>query len=157
RVREDIRQARLRSNLYAMIVLQASPSVNVLWLALDRVDFARSELEASLAQWPQPGSDFLLQQVQATLSEALFDLYQGEATRAYANLRAVWPKLESSLALKLSLLAIEAHYTRARTALAAARATTQGRSKLLRVAKADAKQILGTGLDWAKGFALYIE
>jgi serine/threonine protein kinase len=157
RVRSDVRQASLRSNLYGMIVIQASPTINTMWLALDRVDFARSELEASLAQWPKMGPDLLLQQFQAILAEAQFDLYQGEATRAYASLRDAWPKLESSLVIRLGLMAVEAHYTRARAALAAARTVTQGREKMLRIAKADAKRILRTGRSWAKPFALFIE
>jgi eukaryotic-like serine/threonine-protein kinase len=157
RLREEIRLARLSNNLYAVAVVVASPSVSTLWLAHDRVDYARSQLEASLAEWPMPKDDLFLQGVQSRLSEASFDLYQGEATRAYARLRAEWQRIEASMAMRIRLVQIEAHYTRARVALAAARDAPQGREKMIRIAKSDAKRIFATGMSFGRPFAISVE
>ena len=46
-------------------------------------------LEAALLEWPISRDELLLQQVQAVLSDAVFDLYQGEASRAFAKLQAM--------------------------------------------------------------------
>jgi Cdc6-like AAA superfamily ATPase len=148
RVHADLREAALRDDLYAYAMLRSSSHVSLVWLATGKVESARAQLRAAMARWSQ--AEFHQTHLQAIISEALFDLYEGEGSMAFARLMEAWEEFEETAHMRLLLLRAEAHFARARCALAAARSMVSGRERAMRVAIADVKRIEGCGLAWAR-------
>lgn len=112
-----IAEARGRGDLYAAASLRTGLAT-VVFLADDDVEGARREVAEVMSQWPS--RTFHFQHYWAMLSNGMADLYASEGARAWTRLEAEWPALVRSRLLAIESLRIEAHYLRARCALAAA-------------------------------------
>jgi serine/threonine protein kinase/tetratricopeptide (TPR) repeat protein len=139
-----LREAQGRGDRYALTSLQTGLS-NVSVLAAGDPTRARAQVREAMAQWSQ--SSFHFQHYWAVLSEGMIDLYEGKPQDALKRTRDAWPKLKSSMLLRIQNVRIEATFLRARSALA---------SGELGEALADAERLEAENVDWARGFAAVI-
>ena len=119
-MRRSIAQAAAVDNRYVATTYRTFPYVTVVWLAADEAHRARREVQAASEQ-ASPSGNFDLTDYSCLISETNIELYEGDGGKAYARMKAGWSALESSLVLRMQLLACEAYFLRARAALAAAR------------------------------------
>ncbi len=125
-----IADAEDRGDLYTLVNLRIGHCATV-WLAADDVDAARRHVRHAMASWSQSG--FFLQHYRAMLAEANIDLYAGRGQAAYDVVAGQWSQLRRSFLMNVQYLRADAHFLRARCALASA-VTSPSRS--LRVAEA---------------------
>src|SRR4029077_77492 len=95
---------------------------NLIWLAMDLPDEARSECEEGIRRWSQRG--FHQQHVDFSHAMTQIDLYIGDGAAAFARVSGVWPQLEKSFTLKLDVARIISLDLRGRAAAAAAATAT---------------------------------
>ena len=116
------------------------------WLVRGDVDGALEQIRKGSANWSSEG--FHVQHFAAILAEAHVYLYQLLGTRAYDLVRHAWAPMHRSMLLRVQYVRVEAHFLRARCALAAALRTTYA-LELVAQADADARKILEERLPWA--------
>jgi serine/threonine protein kinase len=102
-------------DLYTTVSLRIGHS-NAVWLAEDDVETARRHVREAMACWSQ--RDFFLQQYRAMLAEATIELYVGAGERAFERVARDWRALRRSFLLHIQYLRADAHFLRARCALA---------------------------------------
>ncbi len=156
-----------RGDLYAGIGFRAGV-LNLVWLAQDRPDVAREQIDTAMARWPQV-EGFLIQHYLHLIAAVHIDLYVGDAWAAWARITAAWPRLRRALFLAMESPGVEMRNLRARAALAAARADPEAlpagaappdprwpRARLLAVARKDARAIARRSIASAAPFAALI-
>ncbi len=124
-----LQEAEQRGDLYGSTVLRMGEP-NLIWLAMDLPEEARSECEEGIRRWSQRG--FHQQHVDFSYAMTQIDLYVGDGAAAYARVSGVWPQLEKSFTLRLDVARIINLHLRGRAAVAAAAQASaplaQGRS-----------------------------
>jgi len=128
-----MQEAEQRGDLYGSTVLRMGEP-NLIWLAQDLADEARSECEEGIRRWSQRG--FHQQHVDFCYAMAQIDLYVGDGAAACERMRAVWPQLEKSFTLRLDVTRIVNLDLRARAAVAAAAQATDAAQRQPLVAEA---------------------
>src|ERR1700722_17007997 len=121
-----LRDAEGRGDLYTTVNLRVGDS-NWAWLVTDNVQEARDEVRRAMAAWSPRG--FHLQHYRALLAEANVELYVGDGASAYERVTRDWEKLKQSFLLRVQYVRADAHFVRARGAVASAadRAIRQAR------------------------------
>ncbi len=132
-----LRDAEERGDRYLATALRIGMT-NLAWLIGDQATLAEQHINDAMGQWSRLG--FHLQHHLDLYARTLFDLYTGQAPRAYARVLEAWPALEGSLLLRVHVTRCEALDSRARAALAAAFAT---KDPLRAKARADARRLAG--------------
>jgi hypothetical protein len=112
-----LQEAEQRGDLYGSTVLRMGEP-NLIWLAMDLPEEARSECEEGIRRWSQRG--FHQQHVDFGFAMTQIDLYVGDGAGAYARVSGVWPQLEKSFTLRQDVARIVHQDLRGRAALAAA-------------------------------------
>jgi serine/threonine protein kinase len=129
--------------------------MNLIWLAADDPDRARTEVIEALKAWPQEG--FHLQHYTSLLALAQIELYTGDAEVADKHVMGQWPALESSMLLRIQVLRIEAVYLRARTALATATFSSEKKKeRLLGIAQELARRLAKEKIQWSEPLVLLL-
>ncbi len=123
-----LQEAEQRGDLYGSTVLRMGEP-NLIWLAMDLPDEARSECEEGIRRWSQRG--FHQQHVDFSYAMTQIDLYVGDGAAAFARVSGVWPQLEKSFTLRLDVARIVNIDLRGRAAIAAAAAAEPHRKSLL--------------------------
>ena len=146
--RDDVllRSAEDRGNLYPATDLRTR--FNLIWLAADDAERARTEVDDALERWSQRG--FHLQHYSALQAMEQRDLYVGDAASASRRLEAQWPALKRSLLTRIQVLRIEVVQLRGRVALAMA---TRGVDVKRHRSAADAKRLEDERMAWAEPHA----
>ncbi len=123
--------------------------LNLIWLAADDPDRARTEVIEALKIWPRKG--FLLQHYSSMLAMAQIELYTGDAEVAWKHVRGQHKAVKGSLLLRTQLLKVDSQYLRARTAVASAvhARVDSRRDFLLRTAEQMAQGIAKENMPWS--------
>ncbi len=149
-----IRDARDRDDLFAETSLRARHSY-VVWLAADKPERARSELNDAIARWSTKA--FYMQHYYALVADAETALYAGDASLAGQVLRERKPALERSRLLRVHHLRIEWLHLSARSLIAqAARREGSEADSLLREAEGIARRIERECVHWADALAALV-
>jgi hypothetical protein len=98
-------------NLYATMCFRSGYST-VAWLARDRVDEARRQLDRGRDEWKGAGGAPLFL-YNLLIGEVFVDLYTGNAESALARLDAQWPKLAQAHLLRIGVLRVQLWHLRA--------------------------------------------
>jgi tRNA A-37 threonylcarbamoyl transferase component Bud32 len=138
-------------NLYGATDLRTRFAL--VWLAADDVDGARARVAEALASWTRAG--FHLQHFNALQAEVQIALYAGDGALAWQKVQAAWPELRASMLMRIQVLRVEAHFLRARAALAAL-AAGEPAARLVATARADARTIALERMPWATPLAQLI-
>jgi len=153
RVPELLGAAVEQGNIFVSTDLRTR--MNLIWLANDEPDSARTEVIEALKAWPQEG--FNLQHYSSLLALAQIELYTGDAEVAWKQVQGQWRALQGSLLLRLQILRVEATHLLARTALASAVSSDpKKRERLLRIAEKQARRISKERMSWADPFAALV-
>jgi hypothetical protein len=144
---DQIRHAEERGDLYAVLNSKISYA-SVFWLLSNDVDQARREAEDSIRRWSLEG--FHVQHFSALTSHLCIDLYRGDGKAAWDRMESEWPKLASSMLLRVLCARVEAFALRGRSALAGARAGVKPDS-LLRCAADQARNLKREKLTFTRG------
>ncbi|HEX6839479.1 MAG TPA: serine/threonine-protein kinase PknK, partial [Polyangia bacterium] len=146
-----LQEAEQRGDLYGSTVMRMGEP-NLIWLAVDLPDEARSECEEGIRRWSQRG--FHQQHVDFSYAMTQIDLYVGDGPAAYARVSGVWPQLEKSFTLRQDVARIVHQDLRGRAALAAA---AQAKEPLRKPLVADAARMVRAldkeGAAWARPYA----
>jgi hypothetical protein len=110
-----IEDAENRGDLHTAVAMRVGYT-NLSWLADDDPTEARRQLRIAGAMWSHSG--FFLQNYRMILAEANIDLYEGNDAAAYDHVLGRWPAIRRSLMLLVQYIRVDAHYLRARVALA---------------------------------------
>jgi eukaryotic-like serine/threonine-protein kinase len=146
-----LREAELQGNLYAVWALPASISV-MHWIARDDVDGGRKAVLPIAERWSLRG--YQVQHWNEMASNALIDMYAGDVRGARRRVEAGWVPMSKSLLTKVQLLRFEVHELQARSALAAAVASTGSeRAQLLEVAAKFTAKLAREGMPWMDAIA----
>jgi serine/threonine protein kinase len=139
-----------QGNLFAAMELRTR--LNLIWLAADDPDKARTDVIEALKSWTHEG--FHLQHYVSLHALAQIELYTGDAEVAWKHVEGQWSALEDSLLLRTPAVRVEAMQLRARTALASSGA---GRDSVkLRLAEKLARKIEKVNMSWSIPFATLI-
>ncbi|HXU71231.1 MAG TPA: AAA family ATPase [Polyangia bacterium] len=143
-----LQEAEQRGDLYGSTVLRMGEP-NLIWLAMDLPDEARSECEEGIRRWSQRG--FHQQHADFNYAMTQIDLYVGDGAAAFARISGVWPQLEKSMTLRLDVARIINLDLRGRAAVAAAAVAGEAHRKTL-VAEAErmAQALEKERAAWAK-------
>jgi tetratricopeptide (TPR) repeat protein len=144
RVPQLQREADSRGDLYAVTSLEIGLS-NVVGLAADDPEGARARVRAAMARWGH--SSYHFQHYWAVLSEGMIDLYEGKPRDAFERMREAWPMMKRAMLLHTQNVRIEAHFLRARAAVACGE---------LDEALADAERMEAERAPWGDAFAAAI-
>jgi len=101
----------------------ASQHLSLALIARDELAQARVLARRGRELWSPRG--FHLQHLYSVRQEACCDLYEGNAAKAYADVRDVWPALERSGLLRVPLVRVDTASLLARLALATAASTKE--------------------------------
>ncbi len=124
------------------------------WLMEDAPARAMEELDAGMRMWSHR-EDFHMQHLFELTGRVEILLYQGDGVEAWQRVEGRWKAIVGSHLLRIQYLRIEAHWARARAALAASRA---GNSEaLLAEAASDARKLHKEHAPWAAALATLIE
>jgi eukaryotic-like serine/threonine-protein kinase len=123
---------------------------NFAWLALDRPDEAREQLE--IAERSLPQDSFRIQDMSVMLAAANIDLYVGDARAAQRRIDATWDQLDRIGCLRLQQLRVELALLRARTQLALKGSDPEQQ----RAAREHASAMLKEGAPWASALGYLI-
>jgi tetratricopeptide (TPR) repeat protein len=139
RVPRLLKEAEDNGDLYLATNLRTGLP-NSTWLIMDDPETARAQVLEGMRRWSK--RSFHNQHFFDMSAEIDIDLYRGEPEAAHARLVAGWPRLKSSLTLRIQTVFVRALSLRARSSLALA-AARQGsaRSELLASVDADAKRL----------------
>jgi tetratricopeptide (TPR) repeat protein len=144
-----LRDAEGRGDLYTTVNLRIGYS-NWAWLVTDSVQEARDEVRRGMAEWSPRG--FHLQHYRALLAEANVELYVGAGASAYERVTRDWAKLKQSFLLRVQYVRADAHFVRARAALASA-ADPAIRQARCAEARRLAKRLAGERMPWTTALA----
>jgi len=148
-----IQEATTRRDTHALHVL--SSSVAVYCLASDQLDLGMDLIDAVTAAFPQ--NRFVVPHLWVLENRVDMALYRGQADVAWKIVSSQWRALSRSLFLRVhQYAAVFAVHLRARTAIAAAAVSPQGRSKYLREALRCARKLDREGVPWAAALSLFI-
>jgi len=148
---ERLREAELQGNLYAVCALPSSISV-LHWIARDDVAGGRQAIARILERWSLRG--YQIQHWNEMSSNALLDLYVGDALGARRRVEEGFVPMSKSLLTRVQLLRFEVHELQTRTALAAARVTKGSeREQYLRVAEQYGDKLGKEGMLWTDAIA----
>jgi serine/threonine protein kinase/tetratricopeptide (TPR) repeat protein len=143
-----LREAKERGDVYAARGLRGWRT-NAIWLALDRPDEARAQVEAVATE-----GRFHLHHYYEMLSRAQIDIYRGDGEDAWQRVERSWPHMKRSMLLRIQSVRIEGQHLRARCALAA---LGQGDDAAkLAVATTAARSIAREKLHWGAPLAQLI-
>ena len=143
-----LHEAQLQGNLYAVWALPATISI-IHWIARDDVAGGRAAVDRISERWSLRG--YQLQHWNEMASNALLDIYAGEVHGARKRLEDGWGPMSRSLLTKIQVVRFEVHELHARTALAAARASSGSeREALLRIAEKHTDRIGREDLAWMR-------
>ncbi len=148
RVPAAMADARSRGDRFAESCAGSGGAV-VVWLASGDVHTAQAFLAEETQRWGT--SRFAVQHFLALQALTLTDLYDGQSVRARDRLAEVWPRVKSSMLLRVHLLKHTMLALRARTALAAATCPAD-----LDAAEGDASKLGREGLASSLGLATLI-
>lgn len=132
-----IREAEERGDVYLAGSLRTWRS-HVVWLALDKPEEGRAQLEETRRMLPQEG--FYLQRYFDVDTAANIELYLGRAAVAHAIVQEAWAGMKKTFLLQVQNMRIETTALRARTAIGAAKEGHDPGARL-REAEADARRI----------------
>jgi eukaryotic-like serine/threonine-protein kinase len=153
-VTQFLQEAEQRGDLYGSTVLRMGEP-NLIWLAMDLPEEARSECEEGIRHWSQRG--FHQQHVDFSYAMTQIDLYVGDGAAALARVTGVWPQLEKSFTLRLDVARIVNLDLRGRAALAAAAAASgTARKGFLAEARRMVKALQKERASWAQPCATTI-
>jgi serine/threonine protein kinase/tetratricopeptide (TPR) repeat protein len=138
-----------RGDLYTTVNLRIGYS-NWAWLVADEVEAARAEVRRAMAAWSPRG--FHLQHYRALLAEANVELYVGAGAKAYGRVTQDWAKLNHSFLLRVQYVRADAHFLRARAALASAEDPTVGQARGAEARKL-AKRLAAERMPWTRALA----
>jgi tetratricopeptide (TPR) repeat protein len=139
-----------QGNLFAATDLRTR--LNLIWLAADDPDKARSEVIEALKTWPHEG--FHLQHYSSLLALVQIELYTGDGEVAWKHIEGQWAALEHSMLLRFQVLRVEAMHLRARALLA--KSPTSNDLDDVRIAEQLARKIEKEKISWVKPFAMLI-
>jgi hypothetical protein len=149
-----LQEAEQRGDLYGSTVLRMGEP-NLIWLAMDLPEEARSECEEGIRRWSQRG--FHQQHVDFSYAMTQIDLYVGDGAAAYARVSGVWQKLEKSFTLRLDVARIVHLDLRGRAALAAAaQAAGPARTRMMAEARRMVRALGKERAAWARPCATAI-
>jgi serine/threonine protein kinase len=92
-------------NLYATMCFRAGYTT-VAWLAQDRVDEARRQLDLARDEWKDTSAAPLFR-FNVLIGATFVDLYTGHPESALARVRAQWPTLAGAKLLRISVLRVQ--------------------------------------------------
>jgi eukaryotic-like serine/threonine-protein kinase len=123
--------AEERGDLYATVNLRIGHT-NMVWLVADDVAAARRHVREAMAAWTRRG--YLLQHYRGMLAEANIELYTGESSgRPYAIVDRDWSALRKSFLMTAQYVRADAHFLRARCALASIRGVANRQARIAEV------------------------
>jgi hypothetical protein len=140
-----LKEAQERDDLYAVMNLSLVVGTFVR-LAGDEPEVARQTVARVMSHWSREG--FHVQHMNRLRDEVQIELYQGNGKAAWDRLAASWPKLASSMFMRVQQERIFWRHVRALAALSAA-GTVSDREPLLRAAERDARALAKEGIRWA--------
>jgi hypothetical protein len=144
RVPRLLKEAEDNGDLYLATSLRMGLP-NSSWLAADDPEGARQQVAEGMRRWTK--RSFHNQHYFNMSAEAHIDLYRGAPAAAHARVLADWPKLKSSLILRIQTIRVLALGLRGRCALSrAAEGSGQERRALLAAVEADASLLQREGL-----------
>ena len=142
------REAEAQGNLYALTTVWAS-NTTLHWIARDDVATGREVISQISRRWSLRG--YQLQHWNEMMSNALFDMYSGDALSARRRVVEGWVPMSRSLLTKIQIVRFEVNELQARTAIAAAGATSGSeRKELLATAEHHIAKLAREGLPWMK-------
>ncbi len=144
--------AEERGDLYTTVSLRIGHS-NAVWLAADEVEEARRHLREAMAAWSHRG--FFLQHYRAMLAEASIELYAGDGARAYAVVARDWTDLRRSFLMRIQYLRADAHFLRARCALASASTVADPAARVAEAAQL-ARKLEAERMRWTQPLAALV-
>ncbi|MBI4854073.1 MAG: protein kinase [Acidobacteria bacterium] len=155
RLPEVLKDISDRGNLIGEINLRLRTTY-IKFLADDEIDNAKEELEKTIGRWSKKG--FQMQHFWHLFGQVQTLLYEGNSSLAWQILNEKWPTITKSLFLRIQSFYIQIHHLRARCAIAllASNPKTANSSKLLSIAKRDAKLLEKENMPWANAFAKQI-
>lgn len=127
RLPAQLEEARERGNVYHTNELRTR--INLYWLARDEPERAEAEIAEASATWSRRG--FHLSHHSVLVARTQLHLYRGDGGGALAAVEEAWPRLESSLLLRIRAMRIESLGLYARSLLAAAETGVGERRRLL--------------------------
>ncbi len=136
-------------DLYTTVNLRIGYS-NWAWLVTDNVQGAREQVRRAMAAWSPRG--FHLQHYRALLAEANLELYAGDGASAYERVTRDWANLKQSFLLRVQYVRADAHFVRARAALASA-ADPAIRAARCAEARTLAKRLAAERMPWTTALA----
>jgi hypothetical protein len=144
RVPRLLKEAEDNGDLYLATSLQTGLP-NSCWLAADDPEGARQQVAEGMRRWTK--RSFHNQHYFNMSADAHIDIYRGDPQAARARVLADWPKLKSSLILRIQTTRAQALFVRGRATLALA-ATVKGteRQALLAAVETDARLLQKEGL-----------
>ena len=149
-------EARERGDRYAEVSLRIMTSVYSCYIASDQPAEGEAMIDEWLAAWPHERFD--MQKLSALTAMVEFDLYRGNAERAWNRIQASWPETNRSGPLMLTMFRnfTEAQRGRAALALAAITSSERRRKDLIRVARKMAEKLEKSPARYAAGLALLL-
>jgi eukaryotic-like serine/threonine-protein kinase len=149
-VDEGHREAEERGDRYALANYRMGLA-NLRWLIADDPEGARRQIGEAMNGWSQRG--FQIQHYYQLIAENGLDLYSGRGEPAHARALERWADLERSQLLMVQFIRVDALATRARAAIARAKAGGKRAEALLASAERDARRIAREKMAWSDPIA----
>ncbi|MEO7094303.1 MAG: hypothetical protein ABI175_13690, partial [Polyangiales bacterium] len=141
-----LHEAQLQGHLYAVWALPATISV-IHWIGRDDVAGGRAAVDRISERWSLRG--YQIQHWNEMASNALLDIYAGDHQAARKRLEAGWGPMSRSLLTKIQVVRFEVHELHARSAIAAAVASSgTERERLLKIAEQHTEKLGREDLAW---------
>jgi serine/threonine protein kinase/tetratricopeptide (TPR) repeat protein len=149
RHRRLLLDAEQRGDLYLTVSLRIGYS-NLAWLAEDDVEAARRHVREAISAWSFNG--YHLQHYRAMLAEANIELYTGHHAEAYERIVRDWTRLKRSFLLTVQYIRADAHFVRARAAIASCASCDAAPNKRARLAEAErlARRLAREHMAWVR-------
>jgi len=147
-----IEDAESRGDLHTAVAMRVGHT-NLCWLADDDPKEARRQLRVAAGMWSHSG--FFLQNYRMVVAEASIDLYEGNDAAAYHHVVSHWRRIQRSLMLFVQYIRADAHYLRARVALASLEAAPN-RGRRLAEAVRYGKALGREGMPWTDMLAAIV-
>ena len=139
RVPRLLKEAEDNGDLYLATNLRTGLP-NSTWLAMDDPETAHAQVLEGMRRWSK--RSFHNQHFFDMSAEVHIDLYRGAPEAAHARVVADWPKLKSSLTMRIQTVRVRALSLRGRSSLALAAASEgSARSELLASVDADGQRL----------------
>jgi serine/threonine protein kinase len=143
RIPEALRDAEMRGDVYAATSFRTH-RCSWAWLVSDRPELADHEIDNAERFWIPDGYQF--QHWHMTYARSETDLYRGTPARAYERVTREWRR--GRLVRQVKAVRVDMLYTRARLALALARANYE--RKWVRQATEDGRALAAMRAPWAR-------